>query len=79
MEVVAERAFTSRGTVQRIEDGDTGVSIGIYAAVLHALGFLDGLGQLADPSLDKVGQALFAAELPARARPRRSAKQASDA
>jgi transcriptional regulator with XRE-family HTH domain len=42
-EVVAGRAFTSRPTLRRIEQGDTGVSIGIYAAVLHALGLLDGL------------------------------------
>ena len=45
-EVIAERAFTSRPTLQRIEHGDHAVSIGIYAAVLQALGLLDGLGRL---------------------------------
>jgi len=64
MAVVAERAFTSRSTLQRVEAGDTNVGIGIYAAVLLALGLLDGLGQLADIGNDPVGQALASAELP---------------
>lgn len=71
-EVVAQRAFTSRPTLRRIEAGDTGVSIGIYAGVLQALGLLEGLAQLADPSLDEVGQALSAAALPQRVRLRRA-------
>lgn len=64
MAVVAERAFTSRSTLQKIEAGDTNVSIGIYAGVLQALGLLDGLGQIADIGNDPVGQALASAELP---------------
>mgnify|MGYP006915173133 CR=1 FL=1 len=32
MAVVAERAFTSRSTLQKVEAGDANVSIGIYAA-----------------------------------------------
>ena len=64
MAVVAERAFTSRSTLQRVEAGDTNVGIGIYAAVLLALGLLDGLGQLAEIGNDPVGQALASAELP---------------
>ena len=66
MAVVAERAFTSRSTLQKIEAGDTSVSIGIYAAVLQALGLLDGLAQIADISNDSVGQALARAALPKR-------------
>lgn len=66
METVAERAFTSRKTLQRIEAGDYGVSIGIYASVLQALGLLDGLAALADPSNDEVGKALASASLPKR-------------
>ena len=66
MSVVADRAFTTRVTLQRIEKGDPAVSIGIYAAVLQALGLLDGLGDLADPSRDSVGQALDVAALPQR-------------
>ena len=64
MAVVAERAFTSRSTLQKVEAGDTNVSIGIYAGVLQALGLLDGLSQIADISNDRVGQALASAELP---------------
>jgi hypothetical protein len=64
MAVVAERAFTSRSTLQRVEAGDTNVGIGIYATVLHALGLLDGLGQIADIGNDSVGQALASADLP---------------
>lgn len=69
--VVADRAFTSRPTLQRIEQGDPAVSIGIYAAVLQALGLLDGLGQLADASRDATGLALAAEKLPKRVRLRR--------
>ncbi len=64
MAVVAERAFTSRSTLQKVEAGDASVSIGIYAGVLQALGLLDGLGQMADISNDAVGQALASAALP---------------
>jgi transcriptional regulator with XRE-family HTH domain len=70
--VVAERAFTSRPTLQRIEKGDHAVSIGIYAAVLQALGLLDGLGALAEPSRDEAGLAIASDNLPQRTRlPRR--------
>jgi transcriptional regulator with XRE-family HTH domain len=68
MSVVADRAFTSRSTLQRVEAGDPSVSMGIYAAVLLALGLLDGLGQLADPSRDPVGQTLANESLPKRIR-----------
>jgi transcriptional regulator with XRE-family HTH domain len=66
--VVADRAFTSRPTLQRVEEGDPAVSIGIYAAVLQALGLLDGLSRLADASLDATGLELAAEKLPQRAR-----------
>lgn len=72
MAVVAERAFTSRSTLQKVEAGDTNVSIGIYAAVLQALGLLDGLAEIADIARDSVGQALASAELPKRVRLKRA-------
>jgi transcriptional regulator with XRE-family HTH domain len=78
MAVIAERAFTSRSTLQRVEEGDGGVSIGIYGAVLQALGLLEGLGQLADIGHDDVGQALASAQLPKRARLTRKAGQSHD-
>lgn len=67
-DVVAKRAFTSRPTLRRIEAGDHSVSIGIYAAALQALGLLDGLGHLADPSRDEAGLAIASEKLPKRAR-----------
>lgn len=69
--VVAERAFTSRPTLQRVEQGDPSVGIGIYAAVLQALGFLDELSQVADVSRDAAGVALANEKLPRRIRIRR--------
>jgi hypothetical protein len=78
MAVVAERAFTSRSTLQRVEAGDTSVSVGIYASVLHALGLLDGLSKVADIGNDPIGQALSSAELPKRVHLKRSARTSRD-
>ncbi|MDL2407604.1 hypothetical protein PY650_18425 [Rhizobium calliandrae] len=71
MAVVAERAFTLRSTLQRVEAGDTNVSIGIYASALQALGLLDGLSHVADISNDSICQALASAQLPKHAHPKR--------
>ena len=79
MAVVAERAFTSRSTLQRVEAGDTGVSVGIYASVLQALSLLDGLSQIADIGNDPVGQALASAELPKRVHLKRTSGPSRDA
>ncbi|MDX2104589.1 MAG: hypothetical protein EAZ99_01805 [Alphaproteobacteria bacterium] len=68
MAILAERAFTSRATLQKIEAGDTGVSIGLYGAVLLSLGLLDGLAMAADISVDTVGQTLSSQDLPQRVR-----------
>lgn len=67
MGVVADRAFTSGSTLQRIEVGDPRVRVGIYAATLQAPGLLDGLTALADLERDCVWQALVTTELPKRA------------
>lgn len=69
MDTVAQRAFTSRPTLQRIERGDPSVGMGIYAGVLHALGWLDALKDLAAPQRDEVGLAKMEEALPKRARP----------
>ena len=71
MVIVADRAFTSRSTLQRVEAGDSAVSIGIYSAVLQALGLLDGLGEVADIGRDPVGQAMASEALPQRMRLKR--------
>ncbi len=78
MAVVAQRAFTSRSTLQRVEAGDTSVSIGIYAGVLQALGLLDGLSQIADIGSDSVGQAMASAALPKHVHLRSKARSPRD-
>ena len=40
-QLVAERAGISRATVVAIEKGSSSVAIGCYAAVLHALNYMD--------------------------------------
>ncbi len=78
MAVVAERAFTSRSTLQKVEAGDSSVSIGIYAGVLQALGLLDGLSALADIGNDPLGQALASAELPKHVHLKRTVRSSHD-
>ena len=74
---MAERAFTSRATLQRLERGDPSVSIGIYASVLEILGFTETLAKLADPSADQLGLDLEEERLP-KAIVARRRRKASD-
>jgi transcriptional regulator with XRE-family HTH domain len=71
MALVAERAFISRLTLARVERGDPGVSLGIYATVLFVFGMADRVGELADPGKDPVGRGLEEEQLPRRVRSRR--------
>lgn len=66
--IMAERASISRTTLNKVEKGDPGVSLGIYATVLFVLGLLDRLGELADVRADAVGLALAEESLPQRIR-----------
>ena len=75
--LMAERAFISRNTVTRIEKGDAGVSMGIYASVLFVLGMADRLGEVADATDDPVGLRLEEERLPRRIRASR--RKPSDA
>lgn len=68
MELLAERAFISRGTLLRVERGDPGVSMGVYASVLFVLGLADRIADLADPGKDAIGLALEEEQLPRRVR-----------
>ncbi len=68
MAMMAERAFVGRNTLTRVERGDAGVSLGIYATVLFVLGMADRIGELADPLRDRVGATLDEARLPRRVR-----------
>jgi len=68
MQVVADRARTTRATLTRVERGDPGTSMGIYCSVLNVLGLLDGVGMLAGVATDRVGVELEASRLPRRSR-----------
>jgi hypothetical protein len=71
--LMSERAFVSRNTLAKVEDGDPGVSLGVYASILFVLGLTDRLASLVDSAHDPLGQALSEESLPKRIRARRSA------
>jgi transcriptional regulator with XRE-family HTH domain len=71
MAIMAERAFITRKTLARVERGDSGVSLGIYATVLFVLGMVERLGDLVDSRSDQLGRMLQDERLPKRVRPRR--------
>ena len=75
--LMAERAFVARSTLQKVEQGDPGVSLGVYATVLFILGLSERIGDLADAGTDSVGLQLDEDRLPQRVRvsKRRSAGQ----
>lgn len=66
--ILAQRASISRTTLNKVEKGDAGVSLGTYATVLFALGMVDRLTDLADPRHDVVGRGLEEEHLPERIR-----------
>lgn len=70
--ILAERASISRMTLNKVEKGDPGVSMGTYATILFALGMIDRFADVADPRNDTVGRELEEEHLPERIRlPRR--------
>lgn len=66
-ELVAERAGISRATLVSIEKGRASVAIGCYAAVLHALNYMDK-DLLLVAKDDELGRKLQDLELPVRKR-----------
>lgn len=68
MTLMAERAFVARSTLQKVEQGDPGVSLGVYATVLFILGLSEGIADLADLARDSVGLQLDEERLPQRVR-----------
>jgi DNA-binding XRE family transcriptional regulator len=66
--IAAQRASISRTTLVKIEKGDPGVAIGIYATVLFVMGMVERVADLADPKNDSVGLQLEEENLPQRIR-----------
>lgn len=65
-EIVAERSGITRRTLQRVEQGDPAVALGIYARVMQALGLVEDLAALARD--DTLGRRLQDLDLPIRKR-----------
>ena len=60
-QVIADRAGISRATLWKVEKGDSGVAIGIYAKVLKAIGLGDDILLLARD--DELGHIVQDSEL----------------
>jgi transcriptional regulator with XRE-family HTH domain len=67
-QMMADRAFISRTTLNKVEKGDASVAMGIYATVLFILGLTERLNNLADFQFDSVGRTLEEELLPKRIR-----------
>jgi transcriptional regulator with XRE-family HTH domain len=70
-EDLARQIGRTRATVIAIEHGYPTTEIGAYASALWALGLLRELDLVADPGLDRDGQALSFSAADKRVRPRR--------
>jgi len=68
MEEMAARMFVNRKTLSRLEKGDTGVSIAVFASALWVLGLEKDLLGVANPELDTVGIFRERQRLPKRVR-----------
>ncbi len=66
---LAAKAGIPTRTLRRVEGGELGTGLGVYAAVLWALGLLEDLAAVADPDTDAVGRTLEAAHRGERVRP----------
>lgn len=67
-EELAERAGISRSTLQKIERGEPGVSVGAVLSVMQALGQLDHVVDAFDPLSTDVGRLRSTETLPSRIR-----------
>jgi hypothetical protein len=68
MAYAADRAAISRSTLHKVERGDPGVGLGIYATVLQGYGMLERLEALVDARWDRAGLTLEESRLPRRIR-----------
>ncbi len=69
----AARLGVSVSTVTRLEKGDPGVGMGVYAAALWLAGRIQALPELADPALDQGALLISIREAQDRSRPRKGA------
>ena len=65
---LAERARMSSLTWLKIEKGEVSIAMGTWLAALEQTGLLGQLDQLAEPELDRVGEALRQEQLRVRGR-----------
>ena len=70
-EDLAQQIGRARATVVAIEKGSPNTEVGAYVAALWALGLLQELELVADPGLDRDGQALAFSAVDKRVRLRR--------
>lgn len=68
MEDMASRMFVTRKTLSRLEKGDPGVSLAVFASALWVLGLEKNLLEIAVPEKDKTGIFLEQQRLPERIR-----------
>lgn len=68
MEEMASRMFVTRKTLSRLENGDPGVSLAVFASALWVLGLEKQLYSVAAPEQDKVGLYREQQRLPKRVR-----------
>ena len=66
--LMAARMMVTRTTLRKVEKGDAGVSMGIYATALFIVGMTSRLADLADIKNDYVGLQLDEERLPKRIR-----------
>jgi DNA-binding XRE family transcriptional regulator len=78
MAIMAQRASISRTTLTKVEKGDPGVQLGIYATVLFVLGLVNRISELADIRNDKAGLELEEEHLPKRVRLPSAKRQPKD-
>ena len=65
---MAERIGVERRTIARLEEGDPGVSLGVFLTALWVLGLGPTAWDVANPESDKVGSFLEKQRQPSRVR-----------
>jgi len=68
MQEMASRMFITRKTLTRLEKGDPGVSLAVFASALWVLGLDGNLKAIAEPARDTVGIFHERKKLPKRVR-----------